>query len=64
VVDWRACLDPCADDHVEISASHCGMAVNPAAWRAVASALERFGRDQEGRSAARRPKPARLRRVA
>jgi triacylglycerol lipase len=64
VVDWRACLDPCADDHVEISASHCGMAVNPAAWRAVASALERFCRDQAGRSAARRPQLARLRRVA
>jgi hypothetical protein len=39
------------------------MAVNPAAWRAVASALESFG-SEEGRSAARRPKPGHLRRVA
>jgi triacylglycerol lipase len=60
VVDWRACLDPCADEQVEISTSHCGMAVSPAAWRAIASALERFGRAEEGRSA----KPARLRRAA
>jgi triacylglycerol lipase len=60
VVDWRACLDPCADEQVEISTSHCGMAVSAAAWRAIASALERFGRAEEGRSA----KPARLRRAA
>jgi triacylglycerol lipase len=60
VVDWRACLDPSADEQVEISTSHCGMAVSPAAWRAIASALERFGRAEEGRSA----KPARLRRAA
>jgi triacylglycerol lipase len=44
VVDWRACLDPSADEHVEIGASHCGMAVSRAAWRAVADALERFAR--------------------
>lgn len=42
VVDWRACLDPSADEHVEIRASHCGMAVNAAAYRAIAAALERF----------------------
>ena len=30
VVDWHACLDPSADEHVEITASHCGMAVQPA----------------------------------
>jgi pimeloyl-ACP methyl ester carboxylesterase len=59
IVDWRACLDPCADEHVEISTSHCGMAVSPAAWRAVASALERF-RDQEAHSTKR----AHLRRAA
>ena len=29
IVDWRACLDPCADEHVEVGASHCGMAVHP-----------------------------------
>jgi hypothetical protein len=59
VVDWRACLDPCADEHVEIRSSHIGMAVSPAAWRAVAAALERFG------SAEARPaKARRLRRAA
>jgi len=55
IVEWRACLDPCADEHVEISASHCGMAVSPAAWRAVAAALERLGDETPGR----RAKPAR-----
>ena len=30
IVDWRACLDPCADEHVEIASSHIGMAVSPA----------------------------------
>jgi triacylglycerol lipase len=43
IVDWRSCLDPHAHELVEISASHCGMAVSPAAWRAVARALEGFG---------------------
>jgi triacylglycerol lipase len=42
IVDWRACLDPSAE-HVEVRASHIGMAVNAAAWRAVAGALESFG---------------------
>jgi triacylglycerol lipase len=41
VVDWRMCLDPAAE-HVEVAASHCGMAVNPAAYRAVAGALAAF----------------------
>jgi triacylglycerol lipase len=63
IVDWRACLDPCADEHVEIGASHIGMAVSPAAWRSAAAALQRFERAE-----ARRRKPAarrhRLRRVA
>jgi triacylglycerol lipase len=40
VVDWRSCLDPHATQLVEISASHCGMAVSRSAWRAVAEALE------------------------
>jgi triacylglycerol lipase len=61
IVEWEACLDPSADEHVEIGASHCGMAVSSAAWRAVAQALGRFG-DEAPR---RRPKPARrLRRAA
>jgi pimeloyl-ACP methyl ester carboxylesterase len=42
VVDWHSCLDPHATELVEIEASHCGMAVSSAAWRAVAEALERF----------------------
>jgi pimeloyl-ACP methyl ester carboxylesterase len=42
IVDWRSCLDPHASELVEISASHCGMAVSRSAWRAVAAALESF----------------------
>jgi pimeloyl-ACP methyl ester carboxylesterase len=38
IIDWRAALDPYAQ-HVEIEASHCGMAVNRHAYRAVADAL-------------------------
>lgn len=43
IVNWRACLDPEADEHVEVSASHCGMSVNAAAFRATARALAAFG---------------------
>src|SRR5918998_6537539 len=51
VVDWRACLDPHAAELVEIRASHCGMAVSSAAWRAVAAALEGFAaRDTQRRA--------------
>lgn len=42
IVDWRACLDPDADAHVEVNSSHCGMSVNAAAYRATARALESF----------------------
>jgi triacylglycerol lipase len=59
IVDWRACLDPCADEHVEIASSHLGMAVSPAGWRAVASALHRFDRTD----ARRRRAPTRARRL-
>jgi pimeloyl-ACP methyl ester carboxylesterase len=41
VVRWRSCLDPHAE-HLEIKASHIGMAVHPRAFRAVASALASF----------------------
>jgi triacylglycerol lipase len=41
VVDWRACLAPGAR-HVEIGSSHIGMAVNAAAYCAVADGLESF----------------------
>ena len=58
IVEWRACLAPGAE-HVQVDASHIGMAVNPAVWRAVADALDRF------RRASARVKPAaRLRRAA
>jgi triacylglycerol lipase len=60
VVDWRACLDPCADEHVEIRSSHLGMAVSPGAWRAVAGALERFRRADTGKPR----RVSRLRRAA
>jgi pimeloyl-ACP methyl ester carboxylesterase len=51
VVRWRSCLDPAAK-HVEVHASHCGMAVNPGAYRAMATALDRFRRRERKRAAA------------
>jgi pimeloyl-ACP methyl ester carboxylesterase len=39
IVDWRACLDPHADELVAVSASHCGMALNAAVYAEVARAL-------------------------
>lgn len=42
IVDWRACLDPAAR-HVEVDASHIGMAVNADVFRAVAEALSDHG---------------------
>ena len=61
VVDWRACLPPDAE-HVEVHASHIGMAVNPDVYRALADALDVLA----GRGARRRaPATARpLRRAA
>jgi pimeloyl-ACP methyl ester carboxylesterase len=41
IVRWRACLDPEAE-HLEIKASHVGMAVNARAYRAIAEALADF----------------------
>ena len=38
IVAWKACLDPYAE-HVEVRASHVGMAVNAEVSRAVAHAL-------------------------
>ena len=63
IVDWRACLDPGAEC-VEIDASHCGMAVSAPAWRAVADALNGFGRDEASRRRTRRGGVTRLRRAA
>ncbi len=38
IVDWRACLDPAAT-HVEVSTSHCGMAVDPIVFDHVRASL-------------------------
>ena len=43
IVNWRACLDAEADEHLEVDASHCGMSVNAAAYRAMGKALDSFG---------------------
>jgi triacylglycerol lipase len=51
IVRWRACLDEAAK-HVEVHASHIGMAVNPGAYRAMATALDRFRRQERKRAAA------------
>ena len=42
IVHWKSCLDPAADELVEVSTSHCGMGVNAQAFLAVANALHRF----------------------
>lgn len=42
IVDWRACLDPAADERVEVESSHCGMAVNPRVYGIVGRALAEF----------------------
>jgi triacylglycerol lipase len=42
IVDWRACLDPAADEQAEITASHCGMALNREAYEVLARALADF----------------------
>lgn len=39
IVRWNACLDPAAE-HVEVRASHVGMAVSAEVYRAVAATLE------------------------
>jgi triacylglycerol lipase len=53
IVDWHACLDPAAD-HVEIEASHCGMAVSREAYGAIAEALEVFRRGAQKQRQAQR----------
>jgi triacylglycerol lipase len=47
IVDWRACLDPAADELVEVRASHCGMALNRGVYEHVARALSAFAADQD-----------------
>jgi triacylglycerol lipase len=39
IVDWRACLDPHAED-VEIDSSHCGMSVHPAVYGLLERVLD------------------------
>ncbi len=39
IVDWRACLDPHAEP-VEVSSSHCGMAVHPEVYRMLEHVLD------------------------
>ena len=41
VVDWRACLDPAAEQ-VEVRASHLGMGLNAEVYAEVGNALGRF----------------------
>jgi triacylglycerol lipase len=40
IVDWRACLDPHAEQ-LEVDSSHCGMSVHPAVYRAIDELLDR-----------------------
>jgi hypothetical protein len=42
IVNWRACVDPAADELVHVHTSHCGMSLNAQAFHAVAGALHRF----------------------
>jgi triacylglycerol lipase len=42
IVQWRACIDPTADEHVEVSSSHCGMAFHPDVYTVVGRSLARF----------------------
>jgi triacylglycerol lipase len=47
VVDWRACLDPAAEQ-VEVRASHMGMGVNAEVYAELGNALASFA-DEDGR---------------
>jgi hypothetical protein len=38
IVDWRACLDPQAEQ-IEVDSSHCGMSVNVDVFRALERVL-------------------------
>jgi pimeloyl-ACP methyl ester carboxylesterase len=57
IVKWKACLDPAAE-HVEVRASHLGMAMNAEVYRAVAASLEGL----RAAEAVKRPKRAAPRR--
>ena len=62
VVRWRSCLDPHAGEHLEIRASHIGMAVAPRAFRAVERALKDFRTADRG-PVPRKAKPRTRRRA-
>ena len=57
IVDWQACLDTGAE-HIEVQASHCGMAVHAGTYRAVAAALAEFREADIGRGALAPSAPA------
>jgi triacylglycerol lipase len=63
IVRWEACLDPHAEQ-VEVSSSHCGMAVHADVYRVVARSLADFRRRNARRRPVRAPAAAPLRRVA
>jgi pimeloyl-ACP methyl ester carboxylesterase len=46
IVDWHACLDPAADELIEVHASHCGMGLSEQVYRLLAGALAEFA-DEE-----------------
>jgi triacylglycerol lipase len=45
IVDWHACLDPAADELIEVRASHIGMAMCEQVYRLLAGALAEFAGD-------------------
>lgn len=51
IVDWRACLDPAAT-HVEVTASHVGMALDPRVFDRVREALAEQAAIRASRAAA------------
>jgi triacylglycerol lipase len=44
IVDWRACLDPHAEQ-AEVDSSHCGMSVHPAVYRELDRVLDAAQQD-------------------
>jgi triacylglycerol lipase len=49
IVDWQACLDPDAR-HVQVDASHCGLAVSKRVYPKLAFELERIASAEPGRT--------------
>jgi triacylglycerol lipase len=42
IVNWRSCLDPAADELLEVDSSHCGMGFHPHVYGVVGRALAEF----------------------